>query len=126
MCLRIDLFLLVFFQPVLGNIVVLCLQIMFVMLSGKTYACRLGRIAPLGHDYAPVSFHGGVSIPFALAKYMRGEVPLQKLGENRKRVLLLFVFGAIVQGNLLDFDLNRLSLIAIHYNLSRQDIYSAS
>ena len=55
-------------------------------------------------------FMAGASIPFAFAKYLRGEVSTQKVvWRITRRVVLLFVFGAIVQGNLLDLNLNRFS-----------------
>jgi predicted acyltransferase len=89
-----------FFQPILGDIVRALPQDNICHIVWKKFhSRRMGRITPLGYDYASVFFMAGVSIPFALAKYMRGEVSLQKMGVRiGKRVILLFVFGAIVQG----------------------------
>ena len=57
-------------------------------------------------------FMAGTSIPYAMAKYKSGEEKVSKKLILRvlKRVVLLWVFGAIVQGNLLDFDLNKFYL----------------
>lgn len=50
-------------------------------------------------------FMTGASIPFALSKYKRGEGKKKQLiWKVSKRVFLLWVFGAIVQGNLLDLN----------------------
>jgi len=51
-------------------------------------------------------FMAGVSMPFSFAKYS-GEGVYWRIG---KRVVLLFILGAIVQGNLLAFDLHKLRL----------------
>lgn len=57
-------------------------------------------------------FMAGISIPYAMSKYINGEEKLSKEITFRvfKRVLLLWIFGAIVQGNLLDFDFDKLYL----------------
>lgn len=73
-------------------------------------------------------FMAGVSIPFAMAKFLGGKdgVPAQPMWRAHlriaKRVVLLWVLGAIAQGNLLAFDLtvfkpltNTLQAIAIGY-----------
>jgi predicted acyltransferase len=60
-------------------------------------------------------FMAGVAIPFALGKYKE---PLVQTGESRKRlyfrlgkrVLLLWIFGMMVQGNLLALDPDRIYL----------------
>ena len=60
-------------------------------------------------------FMAGVAIPFALAKYKES---LPQMGENRKRlyfrlgkrILLLWTFGMMVQGNLMALDPNRIYL----------------
>lgn len=109
----IDLFLLVFLQPILGDIVrALPQDNICHIVWEKVFTHVEWEGLRLWDMIMPLFlFMAGVSIPFALAKYMRGEVSLQKMGVRiGKRVILLFVFGAIVQGNLLDFDLNSLSL----------------
>jgi predicted acyltransferase len=109
----IDLFLLVFFQPILGDIVrALPQDNICHIVWEKVFTHVEWEGLRLWDMIMPLFlFMAGVSIPFALAKYMRGEVSLQKMGVRiGKRVILLFVFGAIVQGSLLDFDLNSLSL----------------
>ena len=60
-------------------------------------------------------FMAGVAIPFALGKYKE---PLAQTGESRKRlyfrlgkrVLLLWIFGMMVQGNLMALDPDRIYL----------------
>ena len=56
-------------------------------------------------------FMSGVSIPFAYSAYKKGNVSTTKmLRRIVKRVLLLWIFGAIVQGNLLDLRIESLYL----------------
>jgi predicted acyltransferase len=55
-------------------------------------------------------FMSGVSIPFALSKYANGSDKSTVYRRILKRVILLFIFGAIVQGNLLALDLHQLRL----------------
>jgi hypothetical protein len=53
----------------------------------------------------------GVSMPFSLGKYIDGRVSKREaLWRVAKRVVLLFLLGAIVQGNLLGLDPNRIYL----------------
>ncbi|MBQ6086603.1 MAG: DUF5009 domain-containing protein [Bacteroidales bacterium] len=68
-------------------------------------------------------FMSGITIPFALAKYRNREAPMGKFWLRiAKRFVLLFILGAMVQGNLLDFDIhtlcmysNTLQAIAVGY-----------
>ncbi|MDR2231539.1 MAG: DUF5009 domain-containing protein [Tannerella sp.] len=55
-------------------------------------------------------FMSGVSMPFSFAKFQ--EIPDKSAIYKRlfKRVALLWILGAVVQGNLLEFDLHTLSL----------------
>lgn len=55
-------------------------------------------------------FMSGVSMPFSFSKYQ--QMPRKSAVYKRilKRVLLLWILGAIVQGNLLNFDLHTLRL----------------
>ena len=57
-------------------------------------------------------FMAGTSIPYAMARYKRKEEEISGKLFYRvlKRVVLLWIFGAIVQGNLLDLNLNSLYL----------------
>lgn len=56
-------------------------------------------------------FMVGTSIPYAMAKYKRGEGCSWNLVRRvSKRVLLLWLFGAIVQGNILDLNIDTLYL----------------
>ncbi len=70
-------------------------------------------------------FMAGVSMPFAFAKLLRTQTKLQVYKRIIKRVLLLFLFGMICQGNLLSFDPNQIYLysntlqaIAVGYFIS--------
>lgn len=71
-------------------------------------------------------FLSGVTIPFALAKYRRGEAPKSELYKRIiKRVALLWVLGMVVQGNLLSLNplyfkafSNTLQAIAVGYFFS--------
>lgn len=116
-----DLFLLVFFQPV------------FVALSRQLDIPFLSSIEHQFHHEAWEGFRfwdlimplflfmTGVSLPFSLSKYQNGDkgAIYRKLF---KRFILLFIFGMIVQGNLLGFDFkhiyfydNTLQAIAVGY-----------
>lgn len=57
-------------------------------------------------------FMAGTSIPYAFSKYRKQPILSQKgiLLRILKRVLLLWIFGAINQGNLLDLDISKLYL----------------
>lgn len=57
-------------------------------------------------------FMAGTSIPYAFSKYRKQPIQSQKgtLLRILKRVFLLWLFGAIIQGNLLDLDPSKLYL----------------
>ena len=105
-----DLFMLVFFQPVLYGLI-------------RTMDLPFGQdiLYHFNHeDWAGFRawdlvmplflFMSGVSMPFAFSKFR--QMPDKSAVYKRilKRVALLFILGAIVQGNLLDFDMHRLRL----------------
>ena len=103
-----DLFCLVFFQPVLRSLGramnvpwmdSICSQFEHVQWEGFAF---WDIIMPL------FMFMAGVSMPFAFAKHLRTESKLQLYKRILKRVLLLFLFGMMCQGNLLSFDPNRI------------------
>lgn len=107
-----DLFMLLMFQPV------------FMTLSGVMNVEWLEPVRyQLEHEPWDVSFRlwdmvmplflfmSGASIPFAMNKYLSGERPRSEAYLRiAKRVILLYVFGGIVQGNFLGFDPNRIYL----------------
>jgi len=103
-----DLFCLVFFQPVLRSLGramnvpwmdSICSQFEHVQWEGFAF---WDIIMPL------FMFMAGVSMPFAFAKHLCAESKLQLYKRIMKRVLLLFLFGMMCQGNLLSFDPNRI------------------
>ena len=103
-----DLFCLVFFQPVLRSLGramnipwmdSICSQFEHVQWEGFAF---WDIIMPL------FMFMAGVSMPFAFDKHLRTESKLQLYKRVLKRVLLLFLFGMMCQGNLLSFDPNRI------------------
>ena len=105
-----DLFMLVFFQPVFYGLVK-TMNLPF----GDTILYQFNHEEWVGFRawdlVMPLFlFMSGVSMPFSFAKYR--EMPDKSAVYKRifKRVLLLFVLGAIVQGNLLDFEMHRLRL----------------
>lgn len=70
-------------------------------------------------------FMAGASMPFAFAKYLKNGSKAQLYKRILKRVLLLFLFGMMCQGNLLAFDIhkiyfysNTLQAIAVGYLIS--------
>ena len=108
----LDLFLLVFFQPV------------FMALASRL---QLPVLEPVVQQFTHVHWEGfamwdlimplfmfmaGVSMPFSLSKYTTqgsgGKGSVYK--RIAKRVLLLWVLGMVVQGNLLALDANRIYL----------------
>ena len=118
-----DLFLLVFFQPV------------FVALGQQLDLPFLNRLVYQFDHEAWVGFHlwdlvmplflfmTGASMPFSLSKYKISSAGCQFVYRRIfRRVVLLFLFGMIVQGNLLGFDSqhiylysNTLQAIAVGY-----------
>jgi predicted acyltransferase len=105
-----DLFCLVFFQPVLRAVGkamdapwmnAICSQFEHVKWEGFAF---WDIIMPL------FMFMAGASMPFAFAKYLKNGGKTQLYKRIIKRVLLLWLFGMICQGNLLAFDPNRIFL----------------
>lgn len=109
-----DLFMLVFFQPI------------FVTFAASFF----DKDSPIGR-FNEVAFHHiqwegfyawdlvmplflfmtGASIPFAFSSYKRGNVATSSMIKRIiKRVLLLWLFGAIIQGNILDLNIDTLKL----------------
>lgn len=101
----LDLFLLVFLQPILWDLL--------------TRIGTPGAAAVLYHFDHEVwegfrlwdlvmplfLFMSGVSMPFAYARHLRGEVPLSHTYRKAvRRFFLLFLLGMVVQGNLLGLD----------------------
>ena len=120
-----DLFCLVFFQPVFRSLAraadnpwinSISSQFEYVQWEGLAF---WDIIMPL------FMFMAGVSIPFAFAKHLRTETRFQLYKRILKRVLLLWLFGMLCQGNLLVLYPNRIFLysntlqaIAVGYLIS--------
>jgi predicted acyltransferase len=120
-----DLFCLVFFQPVLralGRAMdvpwmnAICSQFEHVKWEGFAF---WDIIMPL------FMFMAGASMPFAFAKYLKNGGKTQLYKRILKRVLLLWIFGMMCQGNLLALDpqkiyffSNTLQAIAVGYLFS--------
>lgn len=120
-----DLFCLVFFQPVLISLGqamnvpwmdAICYQFDHVNWEGFAF---WDIIMPL------FMFMAGVSMPFAFSNHLRKQSKGQLYKRIIKRVILLWIFGMMCQGNLLSFDpshvyfySNTLQSIAIGYLFS--------
>ena len=120
-----DLFLLVFFQPVLATLAramdvpwmnVIMTQFSHVPWEGFVF---WDLIMPL------FMFMAGASMPFAFAKHLRNGNKAQLYKRILKRVALLWILGMIAQGNLLALDpqkiyfySNTLQAIAMGYLIS--------
>jgi len=120
-----DLFCLVFFQPVFRKLAAamdwpftnwLTTKFEHVPWEGFVF---WDIIMPL------FMFMAGVSMPFAFAKHLKNGTKAQLYKRILKRVLLLFLFGMMCQGNLLALDPNRiffysntLQAIAVGYLIS--------
>lgn len=118
-----DLFLLVFFQPVF---VALARQLNLPFLDEVLY--QFDHEVWEGFRFWDLVmplflFMTGASMPFSLSKYKTASVDCWPVYRRiLKRVILLFIFGMIVQGNLLGFDSkhiyfysNTLQSIAVGY-----------
>lgn len=105
-----DLFVLVFFQPVFVSLVqTLDLPFADTLLYHFDHEDWVGfrawdLVMPL------FLFMSGVSMPFAFSKYEQMSDKSLVYRRIGKRVVLLFLLGAVVQGNLLAFDLHQLRL----------------
>lgn len=109
----LDLFLLVFFQPVFYQLARgIGGENVLMDIYGKLFTHVDWEGFHLWDQVMPLFlFMTGVSIPFAFSRYKRGEVSSSKMIKRiLKRVALLWVFGAIVQGNLLALDPNAIYL----------------
>ena len=123
-----DLFMLVFFQPVFVAFVANFSEDSFISrFSGVTFHHINWEGFQAWDLVMPLFlFMAGASIPFAYSAYKKGEVSKTSMFRRiAKRVLLLWLFGMIVQGNILDLDLgtlrlysNTLQSIAIGYLFS--------
>lgn len=109
----LDLFVLVCFQPIFMHLAQALGKDSWV---GKVFQSLFTHVEWEGfHLWDQVMplflFMTGTSIPYALSKYKRGEGRTGQLVRRvSKRVILLWVFGAIVQGNLLDLNMDTLYL----------------
>lgn len=107
-----DLFFLIILQPVIAPLVQ-CSKSQWIH---DTYRYWFTHIDWEGfHPWDLIMplfmFMAGASMPFAFAAYKRGEVATSLMIKRvLKRVLLLWLFGALVQGNLLDLDVQTLRL----------------
>lgn len=104
-----DLFMLVFFQPILRDFTRAINNPFF----NSIYA-QFDHVAWEGFVFWDLimplfMFMAGVSMPFAFSKYMRGEDKRPLYKRIIKRVILLFVLGMFVQGNILSFDIEKFS-----------------
>jgi predicted acyltransferase len=120
-----DLFCLVFFQPVFSALSramdttwMNAINTQFEHVPWEGFAFW-DIIMPL------FMFMAGASMPFAFAKYLKNGSKTQLYKRILKRVLLLFLFGMMCQGNLLAFDVhkiyfysNTLQAIAVGYLIS--------
>lgn len=109
-----DLFMLVFFQPI------------FVTFAARFFDkdSLIGRFNEVAfHHIQWEGFHAwdlvmplflfmtGASIPFAFSSYKQGNVATSSMMKRIiKRVILLWLFGTIIQGNLLDLNIETLRL----------------
>ena len=97
----LDLFLLVFFQPVLMQI---CARVdaPWIKTVGSWFSHADWEGLHLWDMVMPLFlFMAGASMPFAFSKYKTAESKLPIYRKILKRFLILFVLGMVVQGNLL-------------------------
>ncbi|MCH5182395.1 MAG: DUF5009 domain-containing protein [Prevotellaceae bacterium] len=122
----LDLFLLVFLQPVLWKWLSLC-DVPWTEALRRQLDHEVWQGFRFWDLVMPLFlFMSGVSMPFSLSKYLKGEAPLRAAcGRIVRRCVLLFLLGMVVQGNLLGFDpdaiylyTNTLQAIAVGYLLA--------
>lgn len=109
-----DLFCLVMFQPVFTSLARVSESPLLQQISQTHFShvewegfCFWDIIMPL------FMFMSGVSMPFSFSSYLRGGTSAGAMYRRIfKRFALLFLFGALVQGNLLKFDLHTLRLFS--------------
>lgn len=97
----LDLFLLVFFQPVLMQI---CARVdaPWVKTIGQWFSHADWEGLHLWDMVMPLFlFMAGASMPFAFSKYRTAESKLPIYRKILKRFVILFILGMVVQGNLL-------------------------
>ncbi len=95
------------------------------LVSSLTHAAQSSHLEGLSWIFTHVAWEGfapwdlvmplflfmaGASIPFALSRYVGGAHRGAFLGRLLKRVVLLWLLGMVVQGNLLAFDMSRIYL----------------
>lgn len=100
----LDLFLLVFFQPVLMQI---CARVdaPWVKTIGQWFSHADWEGLHLWDMVMPLFlFMAGASMPFAFSKYRTAESKLPIYRKILKRFVILFILGMVVQGNLLGLD----------------------
>lgn len=100
----LDLFLLVFFQPVLMQI---CARVdaPWVKTIGRWFSHADWEGLHLWDMVMPLFlFMAGASMPFAFSKYRTAESKLPIYRKILKRFVILFILGMVVQGNLLGLD----------------------
>lgn len=100
-----DLFLLVFLQPVLWGL----LQRLDAPWAADLLWCLDHEVwegfRPWDLVMPLFLFMSGVSMPFSLARYLRGEAPKSQAWHKvLRRFVVLFLLGMVVQGNLLGLD----------------------
>jgi len=120
-----DLFCLVFFQPVLRSLG----RAMHTPWM-DTITSQFDHVPWQGFAFWDIimplfMFMAGASMPFAFAKYLKNDGKFQLYKRILKRVILLWLFGMMCQGNLLALDpirifffSNTLQAIAIGYLIS--------
>ncbi|MBO5172244.1 MAG: DUF5009 domain-containing protein [Bacteroidaceae bacterium] len=100
----LDLFLLVFFQPVLMQI---CARVdaPWVKTIGRWFSHADWEGLHLWDMVMPLFlFMAGASMPFAFSKYRTAETKWPIYRKILKRFVILFILGMVVQGNLLGLD----------------------
>lgn len=120
-----DLFCLVFFQPVFRSLARAADNPWINSISSQFEHVQWEGFAFWDIIMPLFMFMAGVSMPFAFAKHLRTETRFQLYKRILKRVLLLWIFGMLCQGNLLALDPDRIFLysntlqaIAVGYLIS--------
>ncbi len=106
----LDLFLLVFFQPVLMQVCAR-VDVPWIRTLGQWFSHVDWEGLNLWDLVMPLFlFMAGASMPFAFSKFQGAEDKRPVYRKIVKRFIILFILGMVVQGNLLDFNLQHLRL----------------
>jgi predicted acyltransferase len=107
-----DLFCLVFFQPILIRVANALDWVPTYWVASNFYHSKWNVFTFWDIIMPLFMFMAGASMPFAFARHLQNGTKLDLYKRILKRVVLLWIFGMMCQGNLLSFDPDRIFLFS--------------